>query len=277
MARLLLVFVFLFPCYAAASVFEDAYSMSARGFTREANRVAFYAKEEVRLDKEQQDKELSYLTVKLAGFETGQVNNPVYWFVRGLHARNMASFYQQSAQKDRVAENIEAKNKYYQTAMELDKSAQPHLSATAYAVMKPGLPDELKQYAIETELNRGGSGENESYYWYLHWSNINALSQQKRFDEAQRAVDRMQKELRDKGLEDSAYLSLLKKAEAEVVENKTRDQTKNKASRLQKHDDEKTSGFIAEYIFYLVWFAMFLAAVVVIFIYYLYEKKRKEK
>ncbi|MDH5516455.1 MAG: hypothetical protein OEY36_01375 [Gammaproteobacteria bacterium] len=279
MNKLLLLIICLLPGVTSASVFDDAYNMPAQGFLREASRVAIYAKENVGLDIKQQLTELQYLSGKLQAFETQQIKNPVYWFVRGLHARNLASYYQQIADKNRVEEYIQDKNSYYQRAMDLDKASSIKLSAAAYAVMKPGLPDVLKQRAIETELNLGGSGEDDSYYWYLHWSNINALSQQNRFAEAQLALDKMQKELQEKGMSDSVYVSLLNKAEAEVTEQKRQLESEKKSTQNQPAvtKDNPLSEFVEEYLYFLIWFASILLVLLLALLFYLYEKKRKSR
>lgn len=270
----LLVFLML-PCISSASVFEESYSMTVRDFSREANRVTYYAKDNVALDKDQQDKELRYLTAKLNSLQDSQKTNPVYWFVRGLHARNLASYFQYFGELTKVDKQLLDKNKFYQRAMDLDKIPPMKLSAVAYAVMKPGLPDELKQRAIETEISLGGSGEDDSYYWYLHWSNINVLSQQGRFNEAQLAMEKMQKDLDDQGLGESAYLSLLNRARQEVKEHKRNVEAESDALPVKQKKDSNVAGFINEYIYYLVWFAVVLLIIILAFVLYMYDKKRK--
>lgn len=274
MKKILFMFLCLNPGFLSASVFSEAFDMSAPEFSRQANRVAYFFKENVAFDNTQQEKELNYLTKSLLKNQDDQKNNPVYWFVRGMHARNLASYEQHQGNKVLAEENIASKNKYYKTAMELDKTYQPHLSAAAYAVMKPGLPDELKQYAIESELDLGGNGENDSYYWYLHWSNINALSQQKRFDEAESALDRMREELAAEGLDKSAYTSLLNKAEKEYKNYKSLDRV-DKGLSNKKPVESDVSKFIAEYLYFIIWFLVVLIIIVIASVLFMYSKNRR--
>lgn len=269
-----LVLIMFFSTALSASEFNEAFDMSAKGFTRPANRIVSYLNNSVRLDLEQQKKEFKFISESLLKVENEFSQNPVYWFVRGLYARNLASFYQQQGDHSLVDKMIDEKDKFFLLAMSLDKKNEPHLSASAYAAMKTGLPAEFKQQAIAAELALGGSGESESYYWYLHWSNINELNKAGRLQEATVALDKMKQELSESDHK-SDFDVLVKKIDDELKIKKTenkKDRSEQKASRDHQAFTEENVG--EAYYRYLAIIAAIMA--VIIFIVVMVELKRRK-
>jgi len=273
MKILLIMISCLLSFLVSASEFEEAFDMSANGFSREANRIVVFADSAPSRDVILQQNEFDFISKSLAAKEAIYTINPIYWFIRGLHAKNMASFYQQNNQPDKVVDKIKEKNKFYLKAMSVDKKHSPDLSARAYAAMKSGLPDDSKQQAIAAELGLGGSGESESYYWLLHWSNINELKKLGKLDEAKIALANMKKELAESEQKDT-FKSLVDKIDEEI-KPKEKPAAEKKAADIKepKAFTEESSG--DEYYEYLkiLFILMFVLLVVAGFI----EYKRRHK
>lgn len=229
MKKYLLIILFMCSGQLLASEFDEAFDLSARGFVKQANKVTLYFNSSIEHDLDYQQQELEIITASMQAVENKFEKNPVFWFVKGLHAKNMASYFKQRDNKTEVSRWLDLKTKFYQKALQLDKTNKPHLSAASYAVMKPGLPPPFKQRAIEMELSLGGNGENDSYYWYLHWSNINELQKQKMFTQAEAALQRMKQELEASGQGD-VFESLVKKIDDELRKVKPSSSSKQKKS-----------------------------------------------
>ncbi len=215
--------MFYCSCLQAAE-FAEAYDISARGFEREANRVVVYYQSDTQFDLQQQKDQLNFINSSLQQLEAKYNNNPVFRFVQGLQARNMASLEQRIGNTAQSTHWLQKKQDYYLMAMALDKKQAPHLSAAVYATMKKGLGGDEKLQATQNELKLGGSGENDSYYWYLHWSNINQLQKQGKIEEAEKALAAMKKEIEQTGRSAEIYLQLAGKAKADL--DKKKDQLK---------------------------------------------------
>ena len=235
MKKTILIFCLLFTTALSAAEFDEAFDMSAKGFSRQANRIVSYIKSSTSLDVSQQKNEFDFISDSLSKMESELKSNPVYWFVRGLHAKNLASFYQQSGATGQVDKMMKDKNKFYLLAMDKDKKYEPHLSARAYAEIKSALSGAAKQQAIEAELKLGGSGENESYYWYLHWSNVNELQKQGRLEEAEDALDKMKSEL-SAGDQQDTFNVLVNK-----IDNELKNMKRQKSSVHSKQTAAKDS------------------------------------
>ena len=271
MKILLIIAGFLFCSVSNASEFEEAFDMSANGFSREANRIVVFADSTQLRDVVQQQNEFDFVSKSLAEKESDYTNNAVYWFVRGLHEKNLASFYRQNNQPNKVVEKIKKKNKFYLKAMSVDKEHSPDLSARAYSAMKSGLPDESKQQAIAAELGLGGGGESESYYWLLHWSNINELKKLGRMDEANIALANMKKELAASDQKDT-FKSLINKIDKEIkVSEKPAPEKKAEKKKEHKAFTEENSD--DEYYEYLI--IVFIAMLILLVVAGLLEYKRR--
>ena len=216
MKKILPLLLVLFAGNLQAAEFSEAYDISARGFEREADLIVAYYQSGSPLDLEQQSKNLEYISRLLSQLEAEYKNNPVFRFVQGLHARNVASLRQQQGKTGAADRQLKKKRDYYVQAMQLDKKQTPNLSAAVYATIKKGLLGVEKQQAIESELKLGGSGENDSYYWYLHWSNINELQKQGKIEEAKNALARMKEEIEKSGQQTEIYKQLAEKAHEDI-------------------------------------------------------------
>jgi len=180
-----------------------------------ADQVTRYHAENVDSSFAMQDQQLLAISKQLDQLLQQQPQNPLLWFLQGLNYNNLASLYFDS---DPVSSQqyISKKLSAYEQAMKFDETQQPHLSAAIYSTMKHGLPIDKKITAIQKELSLGGNGEDESYYWYLHWSNIHSLTQAGRLKEARQATQNMQRELEASGHSNNNYRQILKQVKAEV-------------------------------------------------------------
>lgn len=265
MKKYFLILILFFPITSFSSEFEEAFDLSANGFTRQANRVVSFLDSSSDFDTSQQKKDFAYISDSLLAMKNEKALNPVYWFVRGLHAKNLASFYQQLGNSNKALSFIKEKNKYYEMAMSIDKKYEPHLSARAYSAMKSGLSDVLKQQAIKAELDLGGSGENESYYWYLHWSNVNELQKQGRMDEAEDALAAMKKELSESD-QKGVFNKLISKIEHQLESKKIKKEIESpKPTRDHKaftEDGEKSDYYYYVIIILGIMFGLVIIAVI---------------
>jgi len=276
MKKYLVIILMFYTGLLFASEFDEAFGLSARGFDKQANKVSEYFNSNIEYDLNYQRQDLELIAASLKELEKKYNNNPVFWFVSGLHARNMAGFNEQLGNDAEVRRWLDFKTKRFIKAMSLDKNNQPHLSASAYAAMKSGLPPPHKQYAIEKELDLGGDGENDSYYWYLHWSNINELQKQKKFTEADDALLRMKKELAESD-QGNTFEGLVKTIDAELEAVKMAAQSKEKTRPLPPERDHQA--FTEEhaedkYYFYLTVVGLIMGAI--IFLLLLFELKRRK-
>lgn len=250
MNKLFSMFILLFSLNSFASEFEETFDMQAQGFSRQANRVVIYLNSNAALDEGLAKSEFNYISSSMNDLQEQLQLNAIYWFVRGLNAKNMASFYQRLGDESQVVSLIQDKNKFYEKAINVDKDNEPHLTARAYASMKAGLPNDLKQQAIKAELTLGGSGENESYYWYLHWSNVNELKKLGRFDEAQQALVSMKNELM-KSDQNQDFESLVSKIEKDL-NKKEKPAANSKVDSEREHKTFTEEGVEDDYYRYLV-------------------------
>lgn len=273
MKKYILIFTLLFPMISYSSEFEEAFDLSANDFTRQANRVVVFLESSTDLDVGLQKKDFDYISDSLLAMENEKRLNPVYWFVRGLNAKNLASFYHQLGNGNKTLSYIKEKNKFYEMAMDIDKKHEPHLSARAYAVMKPGLPDILKQQAIKAELSLGGSGEDESYYWYLHWSNVNELQKQGRIDEAKDALATMKKELSEND-QKGVFNKLVNKIDQQL---KTKNIKKDNASSKQVRDHKAFTedGGKDDYYYYVIIILGIMLSLIIVAV--IFELRRRKK
>ena len=269
----------LFYCsIVQAAEFTEAYDISARGFERVANRVVAYYRAESDFDLQQQKDQLQFINTSLAKLEPEYKNSPVFHFVQGLQARNMAGLEQQLGHEAESAKWMEKKQSSYVMAMTLDKQYSPHLSAAIYATMKKGLSGENKQRAIESELKLGGSGENDSYYWYLHWSNVNQLQKLGKIEEADEALAKMKEEIEQSGRSAEIYKQLAGKAETDLDKKKSQLEQQKPKQKLKPERDHKAfteEDVEEEYYGYLLVVGLVMLILIVIGL--MFEKRRRKK
>jgi len=212
-------------CIAETS-FNEYFDMEPVINTELADRISNYYNEDIPLSNAQQKIELASLEQKLKALENTHKDNPIYWFIAGMHNKNMATYYTTTNNSEMAYKHIKLKDSAYEKAIKLDKDASEKLSASIYSSMKHGLPEALKIEATQGELAVGGNGESDSYYWYLHWSNIDQLQNAGRTEEAEQAFKNMQKELKDSKTDMSIYGAL-----NQQIEKKTFNKEQPKPSK----------------------------------------------
>jgi len=216
-----------------------------------ADRVSRYYSEDIKLPIEAQKKELLEIANELESISVTFSDQPVYWFIKGLNHRNLASLYFESKNIPQSDREIHNKDIAYKKAIELDKSSLTYLNAAIYSAMKHGLPESLKIDATQQELSLGGNGENDSYYWYLHWSNINQLKKAGRNEEAEQALKNMKKEMANSDVDMSVYKTLNEKIEKDTFNRSEKAlQQKNIQKKFRpenKPEEKQNIGKLSDY------------------------------
>ncbi|MCW8934545.1 MAG: hypothetical protein OQK98_07455 [Gammaproteobacteria bacterium] len=182
-----------------------------------ANRVTEYYSEDINLPLTQQRIELLELDNKLDQLSTIHVNTAVFWFIKGLHHKNMTSYYTEEKNLPLASSHMKRNNEAFKKSIQLSQLPDNQLSASIFSTMKHSLPEDLKIEATKNEIVLGGNGDNDSYYWYLHWSNIDQLEKAGRKQEAKQAYKKMQLELQSSGADKSIYQELTRKIENETL------------------------------------------------------------
>ncbi len=150
-------------------------------------------------------------------------DNPLLWFIKGLNFKNRLDALEE--QKVLGASNIDPLIKktkdYFQRsfvkAMHLDDKKKANLTARMYATMKHYLKDNERILALQKELKQGGSGDNETHYWFTHWDVIGSLQDMGRLDDAEIALYQLKNELKIAGLENSVFNEVYQQAKNELV------------------------------------------------------------
>lgn len=197
----------------AETHFEELFSINPSVEEDIANTVAQYHASDSALTHSEQLSQLKQLESRLNKIEPHHTNDPVYWFIRGLNHNNMAATYLRLNNDSATLIATKDKDRAYANAIRLDDN---RLSAAAYSAMKHGLPEDLKIRATQAELQLGGNGYNDSYYWYLHWSNIDQLKKAGRHSEAQAAYEKMQEELKESDMDIQIYNQLTQNIEKQT-------------------------------------------------------------
>jgi len=192
--------------------FEQLFHLHPEQASSTADRVTNFHADNMDLSTTDKINELNALSNNIDAYIKASPDNPVLWFIKGLNYSNLASVYNAQGSTPQVESSIVNKNIAYEKAMQLDKTVAT-LTAAIYATMKHGLPEDLKINAIQKELALGGNGETESSYWYLHWSNINALQNAGRAEEAKLALQKMKSEMFSQGISNPDYDELTKQVE----------------------------------------------------------------
>lgn len=234
------------PVFSASIQFVDLFGIDPLINKELANRITEYHSENISLPPAQQKAELLQLNKQLENISDAYSKKAIYWFIRGLHFKNIAAYYFENKNNSLTKEFIDKKNLAYENAIELNSTNNNQLSAAIFSTMKHGLSDDLKIKATKREIALGGNGENDSYYWYLHWSNIDQLEKAGRSDEAKAAYKQMQKELKNSDMDMSIYGSFTKQIETQTLkqsssktQQKTQAPVKNKAEPKTKPEPKK--------------------------------------
>jgi len=267
---IVLIIAFTLSLSSNAASFDDYFQSKSDINSTIADRVTHYYSEDVKLPIEQQQIELKKLESQLSALESSHTNQAIYWFIRGLNDRNLAAHYNHTNETETVKQHIENKNNAYRKALSIAKNNPQKLSAAIYSTMKHGLPEDLKIEATQFELAQGGNIENESAYWYLHWSNIDQLKKAGRHEEADKAFDDMQKAMRKKNVDMSVYADLSKQ-----VEKQTLKRTDKKIPTPIQQDNTEENKLISKEVIMPALLIIALLSLVLLTIYELFIKTKK--
>ena len=267
---IVLIIAFTVSLSSSAASFDDYFQRKSDINSTIADRVTHYYSEDVKLPIGQQQIELKKLESQLSALESSHTNQAIYWFIRGLNDRNLAAHYNHTNETETVKQHIENKNNAYRKALSIAKNNPQKLSVAIYSTMKHGLPEDLKIAATQFELAQGGNIENESAYWYLHWSNIDQLKKAGRHEEADKAFDDMQKAMREKNVDMSVYADLNKQ-----VEKQTLKRTDKKTPDPAQKDDTAENKLISKEVIMPALLIIALLSLVLLTIYELFIKTKK--
>lgn len=272
--RQLTFFLFLWPLSIYAETgFNELFDTELDILVIQADRVATYHAEDIKSALASTQTELEILNQTLEQVLQQQPQHPILWFIKGLNYSNLAAYHADS-DRELSLHYSENKQQAYIQAMMLDNNNSPHLTAAIYATMKHGLPLNNKIKALQKELSLGGNGENESYYWYLHWSNINSLQQAGRRQEAEQALMNMQKEMKARGLDQSVYQQLVSQARKSIETPKTLARPVTSQTDEVETPPEKTpaQSFTTQILWLLITLSVVLFIVAII-----YERRQHKK
>ena len=220
----------LFCCMPAITLaetdFNELFEAELDTHTQIANRVATYHATDMALEIPTQQIELESLQKDIDAILADSPNEPLYWFISGLNHNNLAALAALQKNQGAVNRQIEQRNLAYQKAMLLVQTLPLKLSARIYATMKYGLPAADKINAIKNEIKQGGSGENDTQYIQLHWSQVNELEKSGRHDEAQAALKEMQREINRLDLKNPDYQRIVERAQNEINAGRAEDARK---------------------------------------------------
>ena len=211
---LILLLAFISPA-TADTRFEELFHLNADDASITADRVTNFHADNINISFSEKITELNALSQDIDSFINASPDNPALWFLKGLNYSNLAAIYSVQHDDQKVNLFINKKNSAYEKAIQLDQTGNT-LTAAIYSVMKHGLPEALKITAIQKELSLGGNGENESYYWYLHWSNVSALQLAGRTDEAKQALKNMKAEMLEQGISNPDYDKITQQVEQDI-------------------------------------------------------------
>ncbi|VAW63208.1 hypothetical protein MNBD_GAMMA08-2617 [hydrothermal vent metagenome] len=278
---LLILFFATTNICSANTLFTEQFQVEPIIDSTIADRIATYYSEDIQLPLEQQKTESLNLNNQLDSIENNYSNKAVYWFIRGLQHQNIASVY--IADNNIASANIhlKMKNRAYEKAIKSANTPSNKLSAAIFSTMKHGLPEDLKIEATQNELKLGGNGESNSYYWYLHWSNIEQLKKAGRDKEAQQAFNNMQKELKNSNQNVSIYNDITKKIKETTLKKsapqKTKPKAKLKSEKKPKKEVKKKPNANKKNLKYTIIISVVLASIMILLAVTFYEIKQKKK
>jgi len=264
------IFTYSSLCFAATS-FSDYFQIKPEIDSAIANKVTLYYSEDVQLSTAQQQLELLKLESQLIAAESNHTEQAIYWFIRGLNDRNLAAYFTQTNKQKLANKYIKNKDKAYKNALQLANNNPQKLSAAIYSTMKHGLPQDLKITATQFELAQGGNIDNESAYWYLHWSNVDQLKKAGRHDEADKAFQEMQKAMQENNVDMSVYGDLNKQIETQTLKI-----TEKEAPLPSKKEEAENNELISkEFVMpSLLIIALLSLALVTVYEFFIKTKKR---
>jgi len=245
-----------------------------------ANKITAYYSEDINLPLKQQRDELLKLDTQLESLSNTHSDSAIFWFLKGLHHKNMASYYSEEKNLPLTKSHMTLNNKAFEKAIKLTELPGNQLSSSIFSTMKHSLPQDLRIEATKNEIKLGGNGDNDSYYWYLHWSNIDQLEKAGREEEAKQAYKKMQRELKASNADMSIYQTLTRKIETETlklpVQKKTQPQTQKTKPVEKKKEKEKPKVYETKYIVILAVILLSIISIVAVTAYEVLQNRKKK-
>ncbi len=143
-------------------------------------------------------------------------------FVIGMNLRNKLTALDQQMLlgakniNPLIQKTIEDMQSAFNEAMQLDSIERAKFTPKMYSFMKHNLTQGERITALQKELSLGGSGDNETQYWFTHWDVIGSLQDEGRYNEAEQALNTMQKELATAGLNKSDFGQIYQQAKSNL-------------------------------------------------------------
>jgi len=245
-----------------------------------ANKITEYYSEDINLPLKQQRDELLKLDTQLETISGAHTNSAIFWFIKGLHHKNMASYYTEEKNLPLTKSHMTLNNEAFGKSIKLAELPGNQLSSSIFSTMKHSLPQDLRIEVTKNEIKLGGNGDNDSYYWYLHWSNIDQLEKAGRKEEAKQAYKKMQRELKASDADMSIYQTLTKKIETETLnlspQKKFQAETSQAKQVKPKKEKEKTKVYETKYIVILAVILISILSIVVVTAYEVMQNKNKK-
>lgn len=264
MNKYILLFFCCFPAIILANTdFNELFEADLGEHIQIADRVATYHATDVELDIPTQQTELETLQHNIDAMLKTSPDEPLYWFISGLNHNNLAALYTAQENASGITQQIELRNLAYQKAMLLDQTLPLRLSATIYATMKYGLPAADKIKAIKNEISQGGSGDSDTQYIQLHWSQVNALEKSGRHDEAQLALKEMQREINRLDLKNPDYQLIVDRAQKEINQGRAADEKKTTSQQPEIKKPTTASALKKPFNKNMLWVIFFAALALV--------------
>jgi len=246
-----------------------------------ANKITEYYSEDINLPLKQQRIELLQVDSQLENLSNTHSNSAVFWFIKGLHHKNMASYYAEEKNLPLINSHMTLNNKAFEKSIELAKQPGNQLSSSIFSTMKHSLPQDLRIEVTKNEIKLGGNGDNDSYYWYLHWSNIDQLEKAGRKEEAMQAYKKMQRELKASDADMSIYKTLTKKIETETLnisaQKKPEPKTQKPKPKPAEKKKDKAKTYDTKYVVILGVILFSIVSIVAVTAYEILHNRKKKK
>jgi len=285
-----LILMLLYSSASANNSFSDHFEYSSSFLPPHADSITQHFTEDESISSKQRLKLYKQFNDDISLQIEQNPNNPILWFSKGLNFTNRLVALEK--QKELGARNINAlinqtrdyMQKSFLKAMQFDDKTKPKLTARMYGTIKHHLDDDNRIKALQNELSLGGSGDNESHYWFTHWDVIGSLQDRGRFEDAEVALYQLKGELKAAGLENSEFSKVYQQAKTKLtndrilskqLEKKITQQYETKGTR---HATPKRPLFdTIKSKFETYWFMVLLNAFIFLSLIYAFIKREKDE